>query len=228
MVVPVCKGTAAAMRMCATPMSAVPAAASKLRSLVKSCPNSWVVCMSTDAPGSLMQWPPLLRPLTQLSELPQPVLERYNAVRTVAFCGVFPEIRRAWASVDNELFLWRLDRWWGPSRWPLQEYCCLRHMRDHAGARMRMRTFRLTCNPLLSQERCASELRRGAAGNCHCPAGAATARGVCGGDQSPVGHLHHNRGKRAVSPKAWASSARSLPARTPLRSFQQMLHACCC
>jgi nuclear pore complex protein Nup155 len=62
-----------------------------------------------------MQWPPLLRPLTQLSELPQPVLERYNAVQTVAFCGVFPEIRRAWASVDNELFLWRLDRWWGPA-----------------------------------------------------------------------------------------------------------------
>ena len=40
------------------------------------------------------------------------MLERYNAVQTVAFCGVFPEIRRAWASVDNELFLWRLDRWW--------------------------------------------------------------------------------------------------------------------
>jgi Nup133 N terminal like len=104
------------MRMCATPMSAVTAAACKLRSLIKSCPDSWVVCASTDAPGSLMQWPPLLRPLTQLSELPQPVLERYNAVQTVAFCGVFPEIRRAWASVDNELFLWRLDRWWGPSR----------------------------------------------------------------------------------------------------------------
>lgn len=59
-----------------------------------------------------MQWPSLLRPLTQLSELPQPVLQRYNAVQTVAFCGVFPEIRRAWASIDNELFLWRLDRWW--------------------------------------------------------------------------------------------------------------------
>lgn len=58
------------------------------------------------------QWPSLLRPLTQLSELPAPVLERYNAVQTVAFCGVFPEIRRAWASIDNELFLWRLDRWW--------------------------------------------------------------------------------------------------------------------
>lgn len=58
-----------------------------------------------------LQWPPLLRPLTQLAELPERVLDRYNAVQTVAFCGVFPEIRRAWASVDNALFLWRLDRW---------------------------------------------------------------------------------------------------------------------
>lgn len=26
------------------------------------------------------------------------------------FCGVFPEIKRAWASVDNRFFLWRFDR----------------------------------------------------------------------------------------------------------------------
>lgn len=58
-----------------------------------------------------MQWPAVLRPLTQLAELPAQVLERYSAVQTVCFCGVFPQIRRAWASVDNTLFLWRLDRW---------------------------------------------------------------------------------------------------------------------
>ena len=39
------------------------------------------------------------------------VLERYAGVQTVAFCGVFPEIGRAWASIDNSLFLWRYDRW---------------------------------------------------------------------------------------------------------------------
>jgi nuclear pore complex protein Nup155 len=39
------------------------------------------------------------------------VLERDAARQTVAFCGVFPEIRRAWASVDNSLFLWRFDKW---------------------------------------------------------------------------------------------------------------------
>ena len=27
----------------------------------------------------------------------------------MCFCGVLPEISRAWASVDNALFLWRLD-----------------------------------------------------------------------------------------------------------------------
>lgn len=32
--------------------------------------------------------------------------------QTVAFCGVFPELKRAWASVDNSLFLWRFDKWW--------------------------------------------------------------------------------------------------------------------
>ncbi len=57
------------------------------------------------------QWPALLRPLSQLAELPKMVLERYAGVQTVAFCGVFPEIGRAWASIDNSLFLWRYDRW---------------------------------------------------------------------------------------------------------------------
>jgi nuclear pore complex protein Nup155 len=39
------------------------------------------------------------------------VLDRYNACQTVAFCGYFSQINRAWASVDNSLFLWRHDRW---------------------------------------------------------------------------------------------------------------------
>lgn len=46
-----------------------------------------------------------------LASLPPLVLERYQACQTVCFCGVFPEIKRAWASVDNSLFLWRFDRW---------------------------------------------------------------------------------------------------------------------
>ena len=42
-------------------------------------------------------------------ELPAVVLERYSTRQSVCFCGVFPEIRRAWATVDNALFLWRFD-----------------------------------------------------------------------------------------------------------------------
>ena len=43
--------------------------------------------------------------------MPGMVLDRYNAVQKGCFCGVFPDIKRAWASVDNSLFLWRYDRW---------------------------------------------------------------------------------------------------------------------
>ena len=43
------------------------------------------------------------------TELPGIVLERYNTRQSVCFCGVLPEISRAWASVDNSLFMWRLD-----------------------------------------------------------------------------------------------------------------------
>jgi hypothetical protein len=32
----------------------------------------------------------------------------------VCFCGVFPEINGAWASVDNAFFMWRSDRWCEP------------------------------------------------------------------------------------------------------------------
>lgn len=39
------------------------------------------------------------------------VLDRHSACQTVCFCGVFPEINRAWASVDNSFFMWRFDRW---------------------------------------------------------------------------------------------------------------------
>jgi len=46
-------------------------------------------------------------------ELPPVLVERYNAAggEATALCGIFPEVRRAWASVDNSLFLWRFDKW---------------------------------------------------------------------------------------------------------------------
>lgn len=47
------------------------------------------------------------------------VQEKYRTCQTMCFCGVFPEIRRAWASVDNSLFLWRYDRRCGEHGLPL-------------------------------------------------------------------------------------------------------------
>ncbi|XP_038977739.1 nuclear pore complex protein NUP155-like isoform X1 [Phoenix dactylifera] len=60
------------------------------------------------------EWPPLLE-VVETRELPPVLIERYNAGggEGTALCGIFPEIRRAWASVDNSLFLWRFDSWDG-------------------------------------------------------------------------------------------------------------------
>ena len=59
-----------------------------------------------------LQWPPLVE-VVDTWELPPVLIERYNAAggEGTALCGIFPEIRRAWASVDNSLFLWRFDKW---------------------------------------------------------------------------------------------------------------------
>ncbi|XP_010553665.1 PREDICTED: nuclear pore complex protein NUP155 [Tarenaya hassleriana] len=60
------------------------------------------------------EWPPLIE-VGDTWELPSVLIERYNAAggEGTALCGIFPEIRRAWASVDNSLFLWRFDKWDG-------------------------------------------------------------------------------------------------------------------
>ena len=49
---------------------------------------------------------------SSLTGMPPMVLDHFAACQTVAFCGVFPEIGRAWATVDARLYLWRYDRWW--------------------------------------------------------------------------------------------------------------------
>ncbi|XP_068659840.1 nuclear pore complex protein NUP155 [Aristolochia californica] len=60
------------------------------------------------------EWPPSVE-VVDTRELPPVLVERYNAAggEGTALCGIFPEIRRAWASVDNSLFLWRFDKWDG-------------------------------------------------------------------------------------------------------------------
>ncbi|KAJ9532820.1 hypothetical protein QJQ45_010939 [Haematococcus lacustris] len=57
------------------------------------------------------QWPGLLRPLSPtIYDLPAMIQEKYRTCQTMCFCGVFLQINRAWASIDNSLFLWRYDR----------------------------------------------------------------------------------------------------------------------
>ncbi|WOK93164.1 nuclear pore complex protein [Canna indica] len=58
------------------------------------------------------EWPPVVE-VAETRELPPVLIERYNSSggEGTALCGIFPEIRRAWASVDNSLFLWRFDKW---------------------------------------------------------------------------------------------------------------------
>ncbi|XP_010932548.2 nuclear pore complex protein NUP155 isoform X1 [Elaeis guineensis] len=71
------------------------------------------------------EWPPHLE-VVETRELPPVLIERYNAAggEGTALCGIFPEICRAWASVDNSLFLWRFDSWDGQ--------CCEYSAEDHA------------------------------------------------------------------------------------------------
>ncbi|CAN1151512.1 Nuclear pore complex protein NUP155 [Linum perenne] len=60
------------------------------------------------------EWPPLVE-VADTWDLPAALIDRYNSTgrEGTAFCGIFPEIRRAWASLDNSLFLWRFDKWDG-------------------------------------------------------------------------------------------------------------------
>ena len=74
---------------------------SDLLELLREAPRE---AYSLQQPG----WPSELRNLTK-APLPKIVLERYETRESVCFCGCFPEISRAWATVDDSLFLWRFD-----------------------------------------------------------------------------------------------------------------------
>ncbi|KAI4342599.1 hypothetical protein MLD38_027208 [Melastoma candidum] len=62
----------------------------------------------------LREWPPMVE-VSNNWELPPVLIDRYNSAggEGTAMCGIFPELSRAWASVDNSLFLWRFDKWDG-------------------------------------------------------------------------------------------------------------------
>lgn len=58
------------------------------------------------------QWPPLVE-VAETRQLPPMLIERYNAAagEGTALCGIFSDIHRAWATVDNSFFVWRFDKW---------------------------------------------------------------------------------------------------------------------
>jgi hypothetical protein len=60
----------------------------------------------------LLQWPPLVE-VAETRQLPPMLIERYNtaAGEGTALCGIFSDIHRAWATVDNSFFVWRFDKW---------------------------------------------------------------------------------------------------------------------
>ena len=92
---------------------ALAAATKRITKLANETSGSDLVELLREAPReaySLQQpgWPSELRNLTR-EPLPKIVLERYENRQSVCFCGCFPEISRAWATVDDSLFLWRFD-----------------------------------------------------------------------------------------------------------------------
>ena len=61
---------------------------------------------------SLLQWPSLVE-VAETRQLPPMLIERYNAAagEGTALCGIFSDIHRAWATVDNSFFIWHFDKW---------------------------------------------------------------------------------------------------------------------
>ncbi|CAL4929882.1 unnamed protein product [Urochloa decumbens] len=60
------------------------------------------------------EWPPLVE-IVETRQLPPMLIERYNAAagEGTSLCGIFSDIHRAWATVDNSFFIWRFDKWDG-------------------------------------------------------------------------------------------------------------------
>lgn len=47
---------------------------------------------------------------TDIIDIPDEILKEYNKVETVSNMGIFPEISRAWVTIDNKLILWNLKK----------------------------------------------------------------------------------------------------------------------
>lgn len=71
-----------------------------------------LLCFTHSLCPFLFQWPPLVE-VAETRQLPPMLVERYNAAagEGTALCGIFSEVHRAWATVDNSFFIWRFDKW---------------------------------------------------------------------------------------------------------------------
>ncbi|CAG9460687.1 unnamed protein product [Pedinophyceae sp. YPF-701] len=80
-------------------------ASEDLRDYLASCDRDGLVALPKD-------WPrPLQFGARNLAPIPEAVQDRYNSGQArVCFCGLFPEIGYAWASLDSSLYLWRVGR----------------------------------------------------------------------------------------------------------------------
>ncbi|CCH44720.1 Nucleoporin [Wickerhamomyces ciferrii] len=62
----------------------------------------------SNEPNGLGAFTPFER--TEIIDIPDEILKEYNKVETVSNMGIFPEISRAWVTIDNKLILWNLKK----------------------------------------------------------------------------------------------------------------------
>lgn len=59
----------------------------------------------------MLQWPAVLSQEASITRpMPDMVIDSQRQMQAACFCGVFPEIEHAWASVDNALYVWDTSR----------------------------------------------------------------------------------------------------------------------
>eukprot|EP01113_Clastostelium_recurvatum_P037057 TRINITY_DN5381_c0_g1_i1.p1 TRINITY_DN5381_c0_g1~~TRINITY_DN5381_c0_g1_i1.p1 ORF type:complete len:1363 (+),score=368.70 TRINITY_DN5381_c0_g1_i1:65-4153(+) len=59
--------------------------------------------------SAYMEDPTQFVPQGSVIPIPEAILSHYSRVRSKSFMGLFPEIKRAWITIDNKLFLWNYE-----------------------------------------------------------------------------------------------------------------------
>ncbi|KAL0048046.1 hypothetical protein WJX82_006459 [Trebouxia sp. C0006] len=70
-------------------------------------------------------WPAVLSQEASITRpMPDMVIDSQRQMQAACFCGVFPEIEHAWASVDNVLYVWDTSRMSVPVKWQEEQAIC--------------------------------------------------------------------------------------------------------